>query len=159
MDDILLSSSDLGLLHEIKKYLTKNFEMVDTGKAFYIIGIEIFTDRPRGLLGLSHKGYINRVLERFNMQLCSVSDAPIMKGFNERQYPKNDLEREQIQKILYASSVESLTYAQTCTKPDISFAMRMLGIYQSNSGMEHWKEGSKEGYKVSSRDKGLHTHI
>ena len=79
------------------------------------------------------------------MQLCSVSDAPIMKGdkFNERQCQKNDLEREQMQKIPYALAVESLMYAQTCIRPDISFAVRMLGRYQSNPGMEHKKAAKK----------------
>ena len=67
MDDILLASSDLGLLGETKEYLSKNFHMVDMGEANYVIGIEIFRDRSRGVLGLSQKGYIDRVLERFNM--------------------------------------------------------------------------------------------
>ena len=80
VDDILLASSDLGLLHETKEYLAKNFKMVDMSKAAYVIGIEIFRDRSRGLLGLSQKGYIDRVLERFNMQYCSAGDAPITKG-------------------------------------------------------------------------------
>ncbi|PKU67634.1 Retrovirus-related Pol polyprotein from transposon TNT 1-94 [Dendrobium catenatum] len=34
-------------------------------------------------------------------------------------------------------------YAQTCTRPDISFAVRMLGIYQSNPGLDHWKAAKK----------------
>ncbi|XP_042958044.1 secreted RxLR effector protein 161-like [Carya illinoinensis] len=42
-------------------------------------------------------------------------------------------------KISYASVVESLIYAQICTRPDISFAVGMLGRYQSNPGMSHWK--------------------
>jgi len=73
------------------------------------------------------------------MQLCLVSDAPIVKGdkFNERQCPKNNLEREQMQKIPYTSAVGSLMYAQTCTRPNISFTVGMLGRYQSNPGMEH----------------------
>ncbi|XP_075092034.1 uncharacterized protein LOC142172152 [Nicotiana tabacum] len=33
----------------------------------------------------------------------------------------------------------SLMYAQTCTRPDISFAVGMLGRYQSNPGIDHWK--------------------
>ncbi|XP_058211498.1 secreted RxLR effector protein 161-like [Rhododendron vialii] len=41
--------------------------------------------------------------------------------------------------IPYASALGSLMYAQTCTRPDISFAVGMLGSYQSNLGMEHWK--------------------
>ena len=79
------------------------------------------------------------------MQLCSVSDAPIVKGdkFNERQCPKNDLKREQMQKIPYALAVGSLIYAQTCTRLDISFVVGMLGRYQSNPGMEHKKAAKK----------------
>ena len=33
VDDILLISNDIGLLHETKKFLSKNFEMKDMGKA------------------------------------------------------------------------------------------------------------------------------
>ena len=53
MDDILLASSDLGLLSETKEYLSKNFHMVDMSEANFVIGIEIFRDRSRGVLGLS----------------------------------------------------------------------------------------------------------
>ena len=42
VDDILLGSSDLGLLSKTKEYLSKNFHMVDMGEANYVIGIEIF---------------------------------------------------------------------------------------------------------------------
>ena len=55
MDDILLASSDLGLLRETKEHLSKNFHMVNMGEANYVIGIEIFRDRSQGVLGLSQK--------------------------------------------------------------------------------------------------------
>ncbi|KAL0553556.1 hypothetical protein IC582_007454 [Cucumis melo] len=55
----------------------------------------------------------------------------------------NELEQHQMETIPYASIVGSLLYAQTCTRPDISFAMGMLGRYQSNPGMEHWKAAKK----------------
>ena len=82
VDDIWLASSDLGLLHETKKFLSKNFEMKDMGKATYVIGIEIFRDRSHGLSRLSQKAYIERVLERFNMEKCSARVTPIQKGTN-----------------------------------------------------------------------------
>ncbi|KAJ9560006.1 hypothetical protein OSB04_005166 [Centaurea solstitialis] len=177
VDDILLASSDLGLLHETKVYLSKNFEMKDMGEASYVIGIEISRDRSRGLLGLSQKAYIERVLERFVMATCSASvapvgpkmsydseqtaitefrlqitsmlragsTAPIQKGdkFGLYQCPKNELERKQMEKIPYASLVGSLMYAQGCTRPDISFAVGMLGRYQVNPGMDHWRAAKK----------------
>ena len=39
----------------------------------------------------------------------------------------------------YASAIGSLHYAQVCTRPDLSFVTRVLGRYQSNPGIEHWK--------------------
>ena len=70
-------------------------------------------DRFRGILGLSQETYINKVLERFRMKNCSPSVFPIVKGdrFNLDQFPKNDLEREQMKNIPYASIVGSLMYA------------------------------------------------
>ncbi|XP_052736591.1 secreted RxLR effector protein 161-like [Vigna angularis] len=48
-----------------------------------------------------------------------------------------------MESIPYASVVGSLMYAQTCTRPDISFAVGMLGRYQSNPGMDNWKDAKK----------------
>ncbi|XP_040866301.1 secreted RxLR effector protein 161-like [Glycine max] len=79
------------------------------------------------------------------MEKCSASPVPIQKGdkFSLAQCPKNDLERKQMEAIPYASVVRSIMYAQTCTRPDISFATGMLERYQSNPGMEHWKAAKK----------------
>ena len=94
VDDILIAANDLGLLHETKHFLSKNFEMKDMGKATYVIGIEIFRDRSQGLLGLYQKAYINKILERFKMDKCSAGIVPIQKDdkFGNIQCPKNDLE-------------------------------------------------------------------
>ena len=53
--------------------------MKDMGEASYVIEIEIFRDRLQGILGLSQKAYINKVLERFKMESCSLSPVPIQK--------------------------------------------------------------------------------
>ena len=34
-------------------------------------------------------------------------------------------------------------YAQVCTRPDIAFAVGMLGRRQSNPGLDHWKAAKK----------------
>ena len=54
--DIFLVANDVAMLHNVKKYLSNNFEMKDMGKASYVIGIEIFCEKSQGLLGLSQKG-------------------------------------------------------------------------------------------------------
>ena len=45
VDDILLGSSDVGLLLETKKFLSSNFDMKDLGEASFVLGIEIHRDR------------------------------------------------------------------------------------------------------------------
>ena len=119
--------------------------MKDMGEASYVIGIKIHRDRSRGILGLSQETYINKILERFRMKDCSPSVAPIMKGdkLSLNQCPKNDLENESMKNIPYASVVGSLMYAQVCTRPDIAYAVGVLGRYQSNPGVDHWRAAKK----------------
>jgi Reverse transcriptase (RNA-dependent DNA polymerase) len=127
------------MLYETKYFLLNNFEMKDLGEASYVIGIEIHRDRSRGILGLSQKIYIEKILKRYNMETCSPSVAPIVKGdkFSKFQCLKNDLERAQMKQIPYASVVWCLMYAQVRTRPDIMFVVGMLGRYQNDSGMDH----------------------
>lgn len=91
------------------------------------------------MLGLSQKAYIERILERYNMGKCSARIVPIQKRdkFSLMQCPKNDVERREMESIPYSSVVGSLHHAQTCTRPDINFAVGMLGRYQSNPKMDH----------------------
>ena len=102
--------------------------MKNMGEASYVIGIKIHRDRSRGILGLSHETYINKVFERFRMKDCSPSVTPIMKGdkLSLNQCPKNDLEKESMKNILYASAVGSLMYAKVCTRLDIAYAVGVL---------------------------------
>ena len=145
VDDILLASSDIGLLHETKKFLSNNFEMKDLGNASFVLGIQILRDRFQGILRLSQKRYIEKLLNRFGMKDCSLGDTPVAKGdkFSLTQCPKNNLEIEEMQKIPYTSAVGSLMYVQVCTRPDIAFIVGMLGRYMSNTGVYHWKTAKR----------------
>ena len=75
------------------------------------------------------------------MHKSKPTPAPIVKGdsFGKHQCPKNQYELEQMKAVPYASAVGSLQYAQVCSRPDLSFVTGVLGRYQSNPGIEHWK--------------------
>ncbi|PNX82538.1 putative retrotransposon Ty1-copia subclass protein, partial [Trifolium pratense] len=145
VDDILLASSCINLLNETRKMLSSHFDMKDLGDASVVLGIQIFRDRSRGVLGLSQKGYIEKILKRFNMHSCSPCAAPILKGdkLSNSNCPQNDKETVEMEKVPYASAVGSLMYAQVCTRPDIAFAVNYLGRYLSNPGLGHWKAVKK----------------
>ena len=74
VDDVLLVSNDMVLLLDTKSFLSKNFEMKDLREASFVIGIQIQRDRTRGILGLSQKPYIDKVLDRCGMKNCSKGD-------------------------------------------------------------------------------------
>jgi hypothetical protein len=115
--------------------------MKDFDEASFVVGIEIHRDRSKWVLGLSQKAYIEKVLKKFSMHKCSPSPAPIVKDnrYGVFQCPKNQYEIYQMKAVSYASAVGSLQYAQVCTRPDLAFVTGLLGRFQSNPRIEHWK--------------------
>ncbi|KAK8609034.1 hypothetical protein V6N13_025341 [Hibiscus sabdariffa] len=53
VDDILIIGNDIPTLQSIKTWLSSCFSMKDLGEAAYILGIKIYRDRSRRILGLS----------------------------------------------------------------------------------------------------------
>ncbi|RDX82701.1 hypothetical protein CR513_36471, partial [Mucuna pruriens] len=101
VNDILLASSDIGLLHETKRFTTKNFEIKDLGKVSFVLGIQILKDHSQGIRSLSQENYISKkVLDKFGMKDSKPRDNLIAKGdkFSFKQCPNNDLEKNEMQK-------------------------------------------------------------
>ena len=63
VDDILLIGNDVSMLNSVKESLNGKFSMKDLGEAMYILGIKIYRDRSRRLLGLSQSTYIDKSVE------------------------------------------------------------------------------------------------
>ena len=71
MDDALVATNDFGMLNEPKQILSKNFDMKYMDKASSVIVIEIHRNRSQGILCLSQKVCINKILGIFKMKDCS----------------------------------------------------------------------------------------
>ena len=63
VDDILIIENDIPTLQIVKVWLSNQFSMKDLGEATYILGIRIYRDRSKGLLGLSQSTYIDKILK------------------------------------------------------------------------------------------------
>ena len=125
----------------MKAELSKDFEMKDLGEAKKILGMEIARDRQRGILCLTQKRYLKKVLQRLGMsektKLVSTPLAPHFK-LSASQCPKTEEEREYMSKVPYSNAVGSLMYAMVCIRPDISHAVGTVSRYMHNPGKEHW---------------------
>jgi hypothetical protein len=132
IDDILLAGNDAEIIVATKEWLSSNFEMKDMGEADYILGVKIFKDRSKKILGLSQQTYIKKVLECFQISDCKPIDTPIAKNesLSQNMSPKTQDEQETMARVPYANAIGSLMYATMCTRPS---------RFQSNPGLAHWK--------------------
>ncbi|KAK8985022.1 hypothetical protein V6N11_082641 [Hibiscus sabdariffa] len=139
VDDILIIGNDIPTLQSIKTWLSSCFSMKDLGDAAYILGVKIYRDRSRRLLGLSQSTYIDKVLKRFSMEESKRGFLPMRHGISlsKEMCPSSPQERERMSQIPYASVIGSIMYAMICTRPDLSYALSMTSRYQENLGEGH----------------------
>ena len=67
------------MIHETKRFLTMNFEIKDFGDASFVLSIQIHRDHSQGILELSQKGYIEKVLKRYDIQNYKSGDTSVVK--------------------------------------------------------------------------------
>ena len=101
------------------------FSMKDLGEAAYILGIKIYRDRSRRLIGLSQSTYLEKILKKFNMDQSKKGFLPVLQGvqLSTAQCPTTVEDREKMSVIPYASAIGSIMYAMLCTRPDVNLAV------------------------------------
>ena len=141
VDDMLVAGSDMNDIRNLKMQLSNEFDMKDLGPAKKILGMQITRDKQKGVLQLSQAEYINRVLQRFNMDKAKPVSTPLASHFrlSKDQYPQTKEEKEFMAKVPYASAIGSLMYAMVCTRPDIGHAVGVVSRFMSNPGKTHWE--------------------
>ena len=94
----------------------------------------------KSLIGLSQNTYLDKVLKRFSMENSKKGELPIQSNakLSKTQSPSTEAEIAEMSQIPYASTVGSIMYAMTCTRPDVAFALSMVNRYQGNPGRAHW---------------------
>ena len=140
INDILLIGNYIPALKNVKYWLGSCFSMKDLGEATYILGITIYRDISKRMIGLSQSTYINKVLKRFSMQNSKGGFFPMCHGISlsKTQCPMMQDERDRMSKIPYASAIGSTRYVMLCTRPDVSYALSMTSRHQSDPGESHW---------------------
>nr|GEX10453.1 hypothetical protein [Tanacetum cinerariifolium] len=108
IDDIIIMGNHIPSLQSVNDYLGKCFAMKDLGEAAFILGIKIYRDMSKRLIGLSQSG-------------ASTPE-----------------EVKRIQNVPYASAVGSIMYAIRCTRPDAMIVQNITSRFQQNPGEPHW---------------------
>ncbi|KAJ9552799.1 hypothetical protein OSB04_016844 [Centaurea solstitialis] len=140
VDDILLIGNDVPTLQSVKEWLSKCFQMKDLGEAAYILGIKIYRNRSKRLIGLSQSTYIDKVLKRFRMDESKKGFIPMQHGIvlSKTQCPVSSEDQDKMKSVPYASAIGSIMYAMLCTRPDVAYSVSVTSRYQQNPGEPHW---------------------
>ncbi|KAI3692795.1 hypothetical protein L6452_32618 [Arctium lappa] len=140
VDDMLIACRDRSEINRLKDRLKLEFEMKDLGKAHVILGMEIVRDRKSRTLRLTQKGYIQKILKRFNLDGAKSVSTPLPRHIKitKDDCPVDDIGKAEMAKIPYASAVGSLMYAMVCTRPDLAHSAGVISRFLSNPGKSHW---------------------
>nr|GFA79455.1 retrotransposon protein, putative, Ty1-copia subclass [Tanacetum cinerariifolium] len=61
VDDIIIMENHISSLQSVKDYLGKCFAMKDLEEAAFILGIKIYKDRSKRLIGLGLNAYVDKI--------------------------------------------------------------------------------------------------
>ncbi|GJS00465.1 retrotransposon protein, putative, ty1-copia subclass [Tanacetum coccineum] len=134
VDDIIIMGNHIPSLQSVKDYLGKCFAMKDLGEAAFILGIKIYRDRSKRLIGLGQNAYMDKILKRYKMDNSKRGHIPMQErlDLNKTQGASTPKEVKRMQNIPYASAVGSIMYVVRCTRPDVAFAQNITSRFQQN---------------------------
>lgn len=109
--------------------------MKDLGAAKKILGMKISRDIQFEKLYLSRKGYIDKILHRFDMHKSKPMNTPLVTHFKLSSVlcPQSDDEVEYMSIVPYGSAISSLMYAMVCSRLDLSQSSSVVSRYMAKS--------------------------
>jgi hypothetical protein len=130
VDDILIFSTKIEVINDVKSFLSKSFDMKDLGESDVILNIKLIKDENGITLSQSH--YVGKVLNRFGYMGSKPSPTPYDPSVILRKNKKiaND-------QLRYSQIIGSLMYLASARRPDISFIVSKLSRFISNPGSDH----------------------
>ncbi|GJX67809.1 retrotransposon protein, putative, ty1-copia subclass [Tanacetum coccineum] len=142
------------MLHDVKFTGLKRFAMKDLGEAAYILGIKIYRDRSRRLIGLSQNAYIDKILKRFKMDTSKRGTIPMQ--------PNVDLRKSQVHTTpargrSHRIQVKGTRFAVKNTLKYLRNTKDMFLVYgrfvfMMNGGSVDWKSSKQSTTAMSSME-------
>lgn len=151
VDDAIIAGNSTERVQQFKDAISSRFRMKDLGRVQWILGCQVVRDRNAGTIVIKQPALIDRILEAWSMQDCKAVATPA-EGFLSRL---SDEEKGQPDGA-FQSIVGSLLYVAMITRPDIAYAVQVLGRHLQACGPEHWVAAKRIlRYLQGTRDVGI----
>uniref|UniRef100_A0AAV1TQC8 Integrase catalytic domain-containing protein n=1 Tax=Peronospora matthiolae TaxID=2874970 RepID=A0AAV1TQC8_9STRA len=132
VDDVLVTESSLEMIARTKNDLKTRFEMTDSGKCAFVLGIELL-DGEDGSVTMCQRRYVDDVLKRFGMDECKAVASPV--DVSSRLVPSNSASKVDVP---FREAVGALMHLTTATRPDIAYAVSFVSRFMEKPQEEHW---------------------
>lgn len=139
VDNIVIASNNSSLIVEINNALCTRFEMTDEDDDF-MLNIHIVRDLTNRSVTLSQEHVITELCSSVDLSDIPFTATPILTTTaTSADCPVlNSDEWLAMQKNPYSSIVGSLVSISRQTRPDISYAVSVVGRFVKNPGLAHW---------------------
>ena len=127
-----------GTLEDIqatKDFIGSQYKYTDLGEIEHFLGLHITRDHSKRTLSIDQSHYIQRILDRFEMQTCWPTHTPFASDKILVANPNK--ESDSLLTSRYQQLVGSLMYAMLGMRPDISFAVNRLAQFGANPTHDH----------------------
>ena len=131
VDDVLVTGSSTEMIARTKSDLKMRFEITDSGKCVFVLGIEL-VDNIDGSVTMCQRRYVDDVLKRFGMSDCKAVISPT--DISSRLTPSNAATRINAP---FREAVGALMHLMTATRPDIAFAVGYVSRFMEKLQVEH----------------------
>jgi hypothetical protein len=139
VDDILIASDSKAESDRTTSEINSKFTITDSGDAEWILGCRITRDRSKRLLMIDQEQFVTTILRQFGMEHCNPVATPLPNTrLTSDMCPQSDEERAAVSSLPYCAIVGKCMYLSTCTRPDITYAIRELARFMSNFGQRHF---------------------
>jgi len=101
----------------------------------YFLGVKVIQEKTTGDMCLGQLAYAERILQKFGMEHVKTVSTPVNTSL---KLIKAVEERDIVDQIQYQSSVGSLSYFSTRTRPDITYAVRCVARFCAKPTEQHW---------------------
>lgn len=128
VDDIIVIGDDTKELDEIKRMMSREFEVKDLGRLRHFLGMEIARNKKG--ISVSQRKYTLDLLKETGMLGCKPSSTPIEPGGKEKMF-----EGKPVDKGSSAPCWELIYLSHT--RPDIAFAISLVSQYMHSPCQSH----------------------
>lgn len=139
VDDLFVAAKDSARKEQVKKELSRHFQLRDLGPIKHYLGIHITRDRSKRTLSLSQRQYCIDMLEECGLLDCNPVATPMRPGLHlsTDNSPTTDAEKEQMKFYQFPRMVGKVMYLAQASRPDITWTAHQLACFNSNPGMAH----------------------